>query len=124
MRDHRRRDVRVKVEARDERYVAADRGADAGEDFALAVIEMLGDHRAVKIEIDGIEGARGGNVFQHHRHDALEGVFRDMGRRRRRTPDERHERMRAGGGVEETGDGHVHAGEGGDKPLAPLQRGP
>ena len=71
--DHVRGDVGVKVEAGDEGN-RADGFADAREQRALAVFEMFADHRAMEIEIQGVEGARGGDVVEQHRDDALEGV--------------------------------------------------
>ena len=55
MLDHFRRDVGVQVEADHQRQIVADRLAHAGENFAFAVVEMFGHHRAVQVEIDRIE---------------------------------------------------------------------
>ena len=55
---HRARDVRVQVEARHDRHARADDAAHAREDLAFAVVEMLGDHRAVQVEVDAVDGAR------------------------------------------------------------------
>src|SRR6187200_3252811 len=52
--DHFRRDIGVEIEARHQRQILADHLAYAGEDFAFAVVEMLGDHRAMQVEIDAI----------------------------------------------------------------------
>ena len=122
---HLRRHIGVKIEAGDQRNVGADGGADARQQFALAVVEMFGDHGAVKIEIDGIEGCRAVERVEHHRGDALEGIFGHMRGRRRRTPDQRQKRV-AGFrcGVDETGDGHVHAAEAGQQRRPALQFGP
>ena len=78
---HLRRDVGVQVEARDQRNVVANDAAHARQDLAFAVVEMLGDHGAMQVEIDGIERAGGGDAVDHDRHDALKGVPGDMRRR-------------------------------------------
>ena len=52
---HLRRHIGVQIEADHQRQVLADHLAHARQNFAFAVVEMLGDHRAVQIEIDGIE---------------------------------------------------------------------
>ena len=72
MLDHFRRDIGVQVEADHQRQVLADHLAHAREDFAFAVVEMLGDHRAVQIEIDGVERAGGCDAVDHHLDDALD----------------------------------------------------
>ena len=63
--------------------------AHARQDFAFAVVEMLGDHRAVQVEIDGVERARRRDAVDQHLDDALIGVFGHMRRRRRRGEDGR-----------------------------------
>ena len=58
MLQHRACDVRVQVEARDDRHARANESADARQDFAFAIVEVLGDHCAVQVEIDAVDGAR------------------------------------------------------------------
>jgi hypothetical protein len=55
---HRARDIRMQVEARDDRHARTDDSADTREDLAFAVVEMLGDHRAMQVEIDAVDRAR------------------------------------------------------------------
>ena len=69
----------------------ADGASDALQDLALAVLVMLHNHGAVEIEKDGIEGTQPHEIVRHHAHDPLEGIFRDMGRRFGRGPQQRHE---------------------------------
>ena len=80
MLDHFRRDVGMQVEAHDQRYILADDTAHTCQQLAFAVVEMFSDHRPVKIEIDAIEVARGGDAVEHHLGDALIGVARHMRR--------------------------------------------
>ena len=55
MLDHRARDVGVQVEARDDRHARPDHLAHAREQLAFAVVEMLGDHRAVQVEVHAVD---------------------------------------------------------------------
>ena len=56
----------MQIEADHQRQILADHLAHARENFAFAVVEMLGDHRAVQIEIDGIELAGRRDAVDHH----------------------------------------------------------
>ncbi|MGY4307689.1 hypothetical protein ACVIJ6_004932 [Bradyrhizobium sp. USDA 4369] len=62
------------------RHVGTDHPAHAGEDFALAIIEMLAHHGAVQIEIDAVERAGGLDAVDHRCGDALERLLGDMRR--------------------------------------------
>ena len=60
------RHVGVQVEARDDRHLRPDDAAHARENLAFAVVEMLGHHRAVQVEVDAVDGrppARGARVI-------------------------------------------------------------
>ena len=78
--DHVRRHIGVQVEADHQRQFLADHLAHARQDFAFAVVEMLGHHGAVQVEIDGVKRAGGCDAFDHFLDDALERVLGDMGR--------------------------------------------
>ena len=54
---HRARDVAVQVEARDDRNAVPDDAPHAREQLAFAIVEMLGNHRAVQIEVDTVDGS-------------------------------------------------------------------
>ena len=58
--DHRARDIGVQVEAGDDRRALSDDAAHAREQLAFAVVQVLGDHRAVQIEVDPVHGSRRG----------------------------------------------------------------
>ena len=55
MLDHFGRHIGVQIEADDQRQILAYHLAHARQRFAFAVVEMFGHHRAVQIEIDGID---------------------------------------------------------------------
>ena len=59
--DHRLVEVGVHVVGDRDRGFRVDR-ADAAQQFALAVFEALGDHRAVQVEHDAVEAAFGDGV--------------------------------------------------------------
>ena len=95
VRDHRRGHVGVVVEARYDRHPVADQGADAAQQFALAIVVMLGHHRAVQVEIDAVDfslrrraPARSSSIAPAH---VLIGVALDIGGGRRRAPAQRHD---------------------------------
>ncbi|MGY4596467.1 hypothetical protein ACVWXL_004213 [Bradyrhizobium sp. GM22.5] len=103
-------DVGVEIEAGDQRNVLADDAAHARENLAFAVVEMFRDHRAVQIEIDGVDRAGGCNAIDHDLHDALEGVLGDMRRRARAAGNRRNEFPAMGlGAVDETGEADIDA---------------
>ena len=55
MLNHLGADIRVVVEADDDRRILADDGTDAAQQFALTVFKFFGDHSAVQVEIDGVD---------------------------------------------------------------------
>ncbi len=110
MLDHFRRDVGMQVEADHQRNIVADHLSHAGEDFAFAVVVMLGHHRAVQVEIDRIELACRCKAVDHRLGDALEGVLGDMRTGRRRRKDRRDEVPTLGlGRLDETSEPHIDA---------------
>ena len=66
-------------EADHERQVPPDHPTDTREQFALPIVEVFSDHRAVKVQIHGIKPAARGNAVEHHLDDSLIGLFRDVG---------------------------------------------
>ena len=66
MLNHFGRHVGVQIEAGHQRHLLADHLAHAAQDFAFAVVEMFGHHRAMQIEIDGIERPSGRDAVDHH----------------------------------------------------------
>ena len=58
MADHFRRDIGVIVEADHDRRLVADHRPDAPQQLALAVLELLGHHRAMQVEIDAFDRQR------------------------------------------------------------------
>ena len=89
MLDHLRAHIGVQVETDHQRHVLADQFSHAREDFALPVVEMLGHHRPMQIEIDAVNRAGRRKSVEQHRNDAFECIFRDMRRRRRTAGDGR-----------------------------------
>ncbi len=93
--DHRRRQVRVRVEARRHRRDAHDR-PDPAQQLALQVEEGLADRRAVQIEIDAVERPeiqRPRQPGADHGRDPLERRVRHWPRRVGEPPSERHQLM-------------------------------
>ncbi len=72
--NHLRRHIGMQVETGHQRQVLADHLAHALEKFAFAVVEMLGHHRAVQIEIDRIQWPGGGDAIDHDLDDAFVGI--------------------------------------------------
>ena len=72
--DHVGRNIGVQVETHNEGQIVADRAAHARENFAFAVVEMLCDHGAVQIEIDGIERPSRPDAVDHDLDDTLERI--------------------------------------------------
>ena len=62
MLDHLGRDIGVQVEADDQWQVLADHPAHASQNFAFAVVEMFGHHRAMQVEIDRVEPPSTGSI--------------------------------------------------------------
>ncbi len=88
---HLRRHVGVVVEAGDDRDPIADESADAAQQFALAVLVMLGHHRAVQVEIDAVDRGLRGEVVEDGAGDPLIGRALDIGGGRRRAPAQRQQ---------------------------------
>ena len=87
---HFRRHIGMQIEARHQRQIPADHFAHARQNLAFAVVEMLGYHRAMQIEIDRIERAGGRNAIDHYLDDALKRILGDMGGGGGATGDGRH----------------------------------
>jgi hypothetical protein len=81
----------VVVEARDDRHLVTDQRADAAQEFALAVFVMLGDRRAVQIEIDAVERRSRREVVEEGRGDLFVGLAFDIGGGWRRAPAQGHQ---------------------------------
>ena len=111
---HRPRDVRVEIEARDDRHARPDGAADAREQLALAVVEMLGHHRAVEVEVNAVERAFRLEPPHDLAGDPLVRVAR-------------HVRRRARGRPREPGAGMPHRGQlterAGRRDVGPVHRG-
>ncbi len=91
MLDHFRCHIGMQVEADHERQVVADHLADTRDNFAFAVVEMLGHHRPVQIEINAIDRAGVPDAVDDDLGDALIRILGDVCRRARGTPDGRHQ---------------------------------
>ena len=76
--------VGVQVQADDDGRLRADQGAQAADQFALAVEGVLGHGRAMQVEVDRVQAAGRGQcgpgVVGDAGRDAFEGVLRDIGR--------------------------------------------
>ncbi len=115
--------VRVQVERCHDRCAVARGGAQPGQQFALAVVVMLGHHGTVQIEVDGI-GIVSAARLDDLARDPLERVFRDRAGRIGRRPQHRHQRVpgRLHGG-QEARDRHIGVAQG-QHLGAPLDRRP
>ena len=85
-----------------------------------ATERLLGNHGAVQIQTDPVEGAGGGKTVEQHGDDPLVGVLGDAAARAGRGPDDGHDLVAPGLQFgDRAGDGDVHAGDG-RQDLSPL----
>ncbi len=87
---HALRDVGMQVQAGDDRHVRAHRRTQPGQQFAFAVVVLVGHHRAVQVQIDRVGPlcARGVHDLAG---DALERIGGHMRRRAGAGPDHRQQ---------------------------------
>jgi hypothetical protein len=122
VRDHRVVKVGVHVVGDGDRGPGVDR-ADAAQQFALAVFEAVGDHRAVQVEHDAVEPALA-NRLADHAGDVFVGGVLDRAARRRAGGDRQHDfGALAGGEVEIGAEPRFGAAIGGDRILAVERSG-
>ena len=115
----------MQVQAGDERNIRADDVPRAAQQLALAVLQMLCDHGAVQVQIDGVHRPRTPQVVHHHAGDALEGLFLDLRRGARIGPDQRREAAaRSARRLHEACYRQVDAGGVGEHGLAPAEARP
>jgi hypothetical protein len=88
---HLRGQVGVVVEAGDDRHPVPDQRADAAQQLAFAILVMLGDHRAMQVEIDAVERPSRREVVENAASDLLVSLALDIGGRRRRAPAQWHQ---------------------------------
>ena len=81
----------MEVQARDDRQPRAAELADATQQLAVGVVDVLRDHCAVQVEIDRVECAGLADRLDDQRAHALEGVARHVPRRLRLAPEQRHQ---------------------------------
>jgi hypothetical protein len=79
--DHLPRHVRVKVERDDDGHGRPYDRTHAGEQLAFAVVDMLGHHRPMQIEIDCVHRQGGLQVVDDHARDRLISLARHLRRR-------------------------------------------
>ena len=102
----------MQIEACDNRHAGADDSADSLQDLSLGVVEVLGDHGAMKIEVDGVEGRAIREILAEHGGSPFEGVTRHVGTRFGRTPQRRRQFLpRCARRLHEAGDRDVELGE-------------
>ena len=82
----------MQIQAGDDRHVRSDRLSQAGEQLAVGVFEMLGDHGTVQIEEQAVEGKRRGDRANETPRYVFEGVLGDMGRGKGGAPECRNKR--------------------------------
>ena len=68
----------MQIKTGDQRHALTHELANALQQFAFAVIDMLGDHRTVQIEVNGIDRHCRPDAVHDHRGDSFVGVFGDM----------------------------------------------
>ena len=73
---HRPSDVGVQVQARDNRHARTDCTAHASEQLAFAVVQVLGHHCAVQIEVNTVDIAKLHESRHHLADDSFVGVAR------------------------------------------------
>ena len=71
----------MQVEADNDRYLVAHHAAHAGQQLALAVVVVLGHHRAVQVQVHAIDRQGFLQPRNHLASDALIGIARDAIRR-------------------------------------------
>ena len=89
--DHSRRDVGVQIEARHQRQIRPDEIADPSQNLALAVLQVLGDHGSVEIQVEAVQGLEIAQVRQDLAGDPFEGLLRHRRRGGRLGPGERQQ---------------------------------
>lgn len=98
----------MKVEACDDGNVRPHARAHTTQQFAVGVIDVLGDHGAVQIETDGVKLPERAQIIEQHRRDPLVRIPRDVCGRRRGTPHQRRNGVAAGARLaDEAGGGQV-----------------
>ena len=108
--DHELRRVAVQIEADGDGNVRADDLAHPGDQLALAVVEMFGDHRAVQVEADAVERAGRGDAGDDLAGDALVGLAGDMGGGNRAGPQHRdHVPARSAAMIDAAGNAEIDA---------------
>jgi len=89
-RRHRRADIAVQVERAHDRHRGPDDRAHAAHDLGFRIVVVIGHHRAMQVEIDGVEPSGLNEALDHLRHHALEGIARHGAARLGRAPHQRH----------------------------------
>ena len=124
-RHHFRRHVGVQIEACDQGRFRSDHAAHPAQDLPFAVLQMLGHHGAVQVEIDAVQVAHLAQILDELRHDAFEGVFGDVRRRLGRGPGQGPRVVaQAPRFIDEAGDRDVDPGHGVEQGLAARETGP
>ncbi len=88
--DHLLRYIGVIVEADDDRHVRANASANATQELAFEILEILAHARAMKVEVDGLHRHLHGEHADHLAGDALERIARNHSARAAARPHERH----------------------------------
>ena len=123
--EHALRHVRVQVEARNHRDRVPHHRTYAREQLALAVVQMLGHHGAVQVQIHRVQRAGAADRLDDHAGDSLECFLGDVRRRAGRRPRSRQKLMPAAlHALDETRDRQVDAGHTFEYVLPAQQRRP
>lgn len=110
------------VEADDDRQRLADAGADAAQQLALPVLEVLADHGTVQVEVDRVDGHALRQLADKLGRDALEGIARDHAPGAAAGPQQRHDVVLARHRLQEAGQRERDAAEPRQHVAAPHQR--
>ena len=118
-------EIRMQIEAHHERHLRADHVAHAAQHRAFRVLDVLGHHRPVQVEIDRIEVRDGCEIFAQHADDALVRIAGDVRTRLRGSPHERGQLVPGGPcDVHEPNDRNVHVHQRVKQRRATRQSGP
>jgi len=115
----------MEIEARDHRHVRAHRLPHPPQQLPVRIVEVLGDHGAVQVEVDGVEAAAAAEILEQHRRNPLERIARHRAGRLGGTPAERQQLVvQAARLVDETGHRQVDAADRVEERGAAGQAGP
>ena len=123
--DHCRGDVGVQIEADDDRHPSADQLAHAPQQLAFAVFVMLGDHRAVQVEVNRVQRQRLAQPVTENLRYLFECILGHVAARLGGAPGERQQPVTVlARAIDESAERYIEPGHGLEQRLAGSQRRP